>query len=45
MWRLSEKLGLELGIENFSDEEYIQGSQSDWFAFDPRRSDYGARPN
>ena len=26
MWRLSEQLGLELGIENFTDDEYIQGS-------------------
>ena len=35
MWRLSEKLGLELGIENFSDEEYIQGSQSDGLHLTP----------
>ncbi len=29
MWRLSERLGLEFGIENFTNEQYIQGSQSD----------------
>ena len=35
MWRFSEQLGFELGIENFSDEEYIQGSQSDGLYLTP----------
>jgi iron complex outermembrane receptor protein len=35
MWRFSARLGFELGIENFSDEEYIQGSQSDGLHLTP----------
>ena len=35
MWRFSEQLEFELGIENFSDEEYIQGSQSDGLYLTP----------
>ena len=28
-WRYSEKLQLEFGVENFTDENYIRGSQAD----------------
>lgn len=35
MWRLSKLVGLELGVENFSNEDYIQGSQSDGLHLTP----------
>lgn len=36
-WKQSDILSLELGIENFTDEDYIQGSQSDGLHLMPGR--------